>query len=136
MKQEINTKKIVEYWRDLSDHDWETAQSLWQSKKYDACLFYCHLTLEKLLKGLVVHKTKKTAPHTHDLIELLEKTNIQTNKEQVKRLAIFTSFNMRCRYPQDKFAFYKLCTHKFSEQYFYEAKELILWLKKYYQKNK
>ncbi len=136
MTQGINIKKAVEYWKDLADHDWKTAQSLWQSKKYDACLFYCHIVLEKLLKGLVVQETKEVAQRTHDLVDLLKRTNIQTGKEQIRKLAVFTGFNMRCRYPQDKFAFYKLCTHEFSEPYFYEAKKLILWLKKYYQKNK
>jgi len=129
-------QEIIDYWKDTADHDWETAQSLWQSKRYDACLFYCHLTLEKLLKGLVVQETKESAPRTHDLVELLQRANVIASKEQIKRLAVFTGFNMRCRYPQDKFVFYKLCTYKFSEPYFNEAKILILWLKKFYQKNK
>ena len=43
---------------------------------------------------------------------------------------------MATRYPEDKLAFYKLCTYKFSEPYFKEAKSLIRWLKQFYLKNK
>ena len=129
-------QEIIDYWVEMADHDWETTKSLWQSKKYDACLFYCHLTLEKLLKGLVTQETGKTAPYIHNLIVLSKKANIELDKNQKIELAAFTNFNMKCRYPQEKFGFYKLCTRKFSEPYFNKTKSLILWLKKFYQKNK
>lgn len=132
-KQIIET---VDYWKNMAEHDWKTAQSLWSSKRYDACLFYCHITIEKFLKGLVAQKTKKVAPYTHDLVELLRKTGIKISEEQINKLAVFTSFNMRCRYPRDKFAFYKLCTRNFTEPYFMETKKIILWLKKFYQEEK
>lgn len=129
-------KEMIEYWRDTADNDWGTAQSLWRSKRYDACLFYCHLVLEKLLKGLIIQKTNEVPPYTHDLVELIKKADINIKKEEIKELVVFTSFNIRCRYPQDKLAFYKLCTDEFSEPYFRKAKKLVLWLEKFYQKNK
>ncbi|MCG2695739.1 HEPN domain-containing protein [Candidatus Parcubacteria bacterium] len=129
-------QEIISYWREMADHDWKTAQSLWQSKRYDACLFYCHLALEKLLKGLVTQETEKTAPYIHDLEELSKRANIDVDYESLQQLAAFTNFNMRCRYPRHKQAFYKLCTCKFSEPYFNKTKPLMLWLKKFYQTNK
>lgn len=129
-------QEIVDYWKQGAEHDWETAQSLWNSKRYDACLFFCHLVLEKLLKGLVVERTENTAPYIHDLETLLRKTNIIADETQIKKLSAFTNFNTRCRYSDVKLAFYKLCTHEFTERYFEEAKKLILWLKKFYQNNK
>ncbi|MBU0620169.1 MAG: HEPN domain-containing protein [Patescibacteria group bacterium] len=128
-------QEIINYWKEGSNHDWGTAQSLWNSKRYDACLFFCHLTLEKLLKGLVVERTQKAAPYIHDLAELLKITSI-LDKQQMKRMAVFTGFNMKCRYSNVKLAFYKLCTREFTKPYFKEAEELILWLKTFYQKDK
>lgn len=107
----------------MADHDWKTAQSLWTSKRYDACLFYCHLTLEKLLKGLITQETKKAAPYIHDLEELSKKANINPSNKLLRQLAAFTNFNMRCQYPYHKQAFYKLCTREFSKPYFDEAKK-------------
>jgi HEPN domain-containing protein len=135
----LNKKQVqarVKYWRESADHDWVTAQGLWKLKRYDACLFYCHLVLEKLLKGLVTQATQATPPYVHDLVTLLERTNIEAEADRVALLVKFTSFNLRCRYPQDKEDFYKMCTREFSEVYFKKTQQLITWLKKYYQKEK
>ena len=129
-------KELIDYWRDGGLHDWKTAKSLWESKRYDACLFFCHLSLEKLLKGLVVIKTKNTAPYTHDLVLLVKRSEIKADEAKIDQIGAFTNFNMKTRYPEDKLAFYKLCNRKFSEPYFKEAKTLITWLKQFYQKNK
>lgn len=129
-------EEFTEYWHDTAINDWKTAKFLWDSKRYDACLFYCHLVLEKLLKGLIVQTTKTPAPYMHDLVELLSKTKINADEKIINNLAIFTGFNIRCRYPKDKLAFYKLCNRKFSEPYFKEAEKLVIWLKNLYQKNK
>lgn len=64
------------------------------------------------------------------------KNSESRNEITLKNLAVFTSFNVRCRYSKDKIAFYKICNREFSEPYFKEAGELILWLKKFYQEEK
>jgi hypothetical protein len=38
--------KVVRYWREAAEHDFETARSLFRTGKYDYCLFLCHLSLE------------------------------------------------------------------------------------------
>ncbi|MFC1613536.1 HEPN domain-containing protein [Patescibacteria group bacterium] len=129
-------KDMRDYWYDTAMNDWKTALSLWNAKRYDANLFFCHLVLEKLLKGLVIQNTGKPAPYMHDLVELLHHTKIDADELDIKKLANFTSFNIRCRYPKDKLAFYKLCNRDFSEPYFNEAKKLVVWLKSCYPKNK
>lgn len=52
-------EKQIEYWRQAGLRGFKTAQDLYKTKHYDACLFFCHLALEKLLKGLVVQNTKQ-----------------------------------------------------------------------------
>ena len=129
-------KELVLYWKEGGLHDYDTAKSLWKSKRYDACLFFCHLSLEKLLKGVVVEVTQESAPYTHDLVLLVQKANIVADKNLLTNIAIYTNFNMSARYPEDKLAFYKICTREFSEPYFKESQKLVLWLKQFYQKEK
>ncbi|MAG44777.1 DNA-binding protein [bacterium] len=127
----INVKIIVKYWQEGAERSWDVAKSLWKSKKYDFCLFCCHLTLEKILKAIVVKKSKKHAPHGHNLLILAKKAKIELNEKQAHYLAQITEFNISARYPEIKLKFYKMCTKNFSEEYFNFTKKFYLWLKKY-----
>lgn len=129
-----NTAKQIAYWKESAGRNWKTAQGLLKLKHYDACLFFCHLTLEKMLKGLVVKETNKSAPYIHDLENLALIAKLLLSKEQKENLKTITRFNIGVRYDDDKFAFYKLCTKEYAERYFNISKELYLWLKKKYQK--
>ena len=90
--------------------------------------------IEKILKGLVVKKTKNHAPYTHDLERLVLLTNLSISKEQLQNLKIITEFNIAGRYDDTKSQFYKKCAQKYTEKYFEVCKELYLWLKKEFQK--
>lgn len=125
----------IDYWKKSAERNWDTALSLFKSKHYDACLFFCHLTIEKLLKGLVVIKTKKTAPYIHHLEKLANIAQLVLSDEKIKNLRIITGFNMSGRYEDSKFAFYKQCTKDYTEKYLNISKDLIIWLKKKYLKN-
>jgi HEPN domain-containing protein len=82
----VNIQKIIKYWKKSAEKDFETAKTLFKLKHYPYCLFFSHLALEKLLKGLVVRKTKKHAPYTHDLVYLAELANTE------KYFKIFNGF--------------------------------------------
>ena len=84
----------------------------------------------------MIIKTKTFAPYTHDLVSLIKKAGIEAEQDKIDKIGAFTHFNIATRYPEDKLAFYKLCTRKFSEPYLKEAKNLVIWLKQFYQKNK
>jgi len=127
-------KKQIDYWEKSAERNWQTAQSLLKLKHYDFCLFVCHLTLEKLLKGLVIKQTNKAVPYTHDLERLTELAKLKLTKEQIINLKTISEFNISDRYDDIKFAFYKKCTKKYTEKYFNISKELYLCLKKQYQK--
>lgn len=126
--------KQINYWKKSAEHNWKTALDLLKTKHYDACLFFCHLTLKKILKGLAVQHTDKPAPYIHDLANLAATANLILSKEQINQLRIITTFNISGRYDDEKFVFYKSCDKKYTEKYFNISNELRLWLKKQYQK--
>lgn len=127
-------KRQIEYWRASAERNWRTANFLFKGKRYDACLFFCHLTIEKMLKGLIVKNEKKAAPYTHDLAELANIAKVNFGDEQIKDLRIITNFNIAGRYDNEKFSFYKQCTKSYTEKYFLISKQFYLWLKKEYLK--
>ncbi|VAX35373.1 hypothetical protein MNBD_UNCLBAC01-377 [hydrothermal vent metagenome] len=130
----MDLDKQINYWKQSSQRDWKTAQSLFLLKRYDSCLFFCHLTLEKILKGLVVLKTKKTAPFIHDLERLSYIAEIHTNENQNKDLKDISAFNIAGRYSDYKFSFYKKCTKSYTQKYLTKTLELLKCLRKKYPK--
>jgi HEPN domain-containing protein len=129
----MENNEIVEYWINASEGDFELSQSLFESKRYSYSLFFTHLAVEKLLKGLIVHNTHNTAPYEHNLVRLAEVTGIAFSEEQLDLLTDITTFNIKGRYDDYKNQFYKTATREYTEKYLTQAKELIQWLKKHFQ---
>ena len=127
-------KQQIEYWRKSAPQSWKTAMVLYDNKRYDACLFFCHLAIEKLLKGLVVIKTNQVAPKIHDLAKLANLANLKLSDEQLNHLKTITTFNIAGRYEEEKYAFYKKCTKAFTQKHLSMCKPIFLWLQKQYPK--
>ncbi|MEA1937075.1 MAG: HEPN domain-containing protein [Patescibacteria group bacterium] len=123
----------VNYWEKSAEQNWKTAFGLLKMRYYDSCLFFCHLTLEKMLKGLVAKQTGKPAPYLHDLERLAILTKLSFSKEQMKNLRTVSGFSVASRYDDTKFSFYKKCTKNYTKKHFEISKELYLWLKKKYR---
>ena len=126
---EVN--QIIQYWLRSAEEDLKTAESLFASKRYHHCLFFCHLFIEKTLKASVLKKSMNQAPYEHNLVYLAKSTGIPFTKEQIEDLAEITTFNIQARYDDHKMRFYKKATRDYSSIYFNKAKEMYLWLKNY-----
>lgn len=123
--------QITKYWLKSAEDDLKTAESLFASKRYHHCLFFCHLFTEKTLKALVVKKSKEQAPYEHNLVYLARISGISFSREQIEDLAEISTFNIRARYDDHKMRFYKKATRDYSSRYFNKSKEMHLWLKNY-----
>ena len=126
-------KSHIAYWKKSAQQDWKVTQDLCKLKHYDGCLFFCHLTLEKALKGLVVQRTKTPAPHAHDLIKLAHIAQINLSSEQAELFNEISTFNIAGRYQDEKSAFHKKITKPYCEKWLKTSEKLYLWLKKEYQ---
>ncbi len=127
-----NFEKIIAYYKESAEKDWGVANQLFGLKHYSYALFFCHLTLEKSLKAIIVKKTDEAAPFSHDLVKLAEFAEIPVDKETVLSLDEITKFNISARYDDEKLAFYKKATKEFAEEYFKITEKIYLWLKDNY----
>jgi len=130
MNEKINIREVISYWAESAKRNFETAKFLYKGKKYSDSLFFCHLTLEKILKALVVKKINTHAPYTHNLVDLAKKSKLILNEEQIENLTEINGFNIAGRYDEYKLTFYKKCTKNYADNWFKTSKELYLWLKK------
>jgi HEPN domain-containing protein len=120
--------KTINYWLDGAAYDLETGRSLLESKRFPYALFFGHLSLEKVLKALVVKATRQHAPYTHSLTLLASKTNLEIPESVLDQLAEFTEFHLESRYPDDKREFYEKCTEVFAHRKFKEMEDVYRWL--------
>mgnify|MGYP001573493690 FL=1 len=120
----MDIKEHIEYWLKSAAYDMETADTLFQNRKYDWCLFIGHLVIEKVLKAFYVQSKKEIPPKIHNLVRLAENTGISFTDEQLALLADINDFNIETRYPDLKFKFYQTCTMEFTEEHFLKIKRL------------
>ena len=126
----MTKEEHIKYWLKGADDDLSAAESLFDSKKYNWCLFISHLVLEKTLKAIFVLKNdNKVPPKTHNLVKLAELSFIELTDEKRIFLDEVNDFNLETSYPDYKDKFYNKCTKDFTEKYFIKIKELYHWLK-------
>lgn len=126
--------KQIAFWKSGANENLDAANVLFRNKHYDSCLFFCHLTLEKILKGLVVKNTGEPAPYVHDLARLADIAGIELDEDKTKSLRVITTFNIAGRYQEIKQSFHKSISRNYCERYFKITKNLFIWLKKQYLK--
>lgn len=129
-----NLNKLIEYWLITSEHDYKTMMLLFKGKRYSDSLFYGHIVLEKILKALIVQNTKNEAPKIHDLVELAKRANLNLSKNELEYLKIVNRFNMRTRYPDVKFNFYKMCDLKYTKPHIEKINIFYQKFKQYVKK--
>jgi len=120
----------IEYWIKSADSDLEAAEALFESTKYDWCLFIAHLVLEKGLKASFVFTNEnRNPPRIHNLVKLAELSSLNLTDGENLFLDEVNDFNIATRYPDYKQEFHKICTKDYAEEYFIRIKEFYEWLK-------
>jgi HEPN domain-containing protein len=123
--------ELLNYCFTSSEKKFETAQFLFSSRRYSDCLFFCHLSLEMMLKGKFVEARDSMFPLVHDLEFVARKIPLDLPAKFAKELSVINTFNIAARYDDYKLSFYKKATRQFAQKYFKLSKELLVWLKKY-----
>jgi HEPN domain-containing protein len=129
-KQAFNKEKLIQYWLESSDDDFETMEAMYKSKRYNWTLFVGHLMIEKLLKAYYVKVNEDFPPFMHNLLRLAEKSGFELNEENKLFFITVTAFNINARYDDYKMSFQKKCTPEFTDQWIEKLKEKRLWIKK------
>lgn len=125
----LNKDKLISYWLDGSDDDFETMIAMFDSKRYNWSLFIGHLMIEKLLKAYYVKVKSDYPPFIHNLLRLAEKANLELTNHQKEQLLTITAFNINARYDDYKMSFKNLCTPEFTAKWINRLKEIRRWIK-------
>jgi HEPN domain-containing protein len=58
----MTKEQYIDYWVDTAHNDWITVEAMFAAKRYLHCLFWAHLTLEKLAKAHWVKTHQENVP--------------------------------------------------------------------------
>lgn len=97
--------------------DLKIAQDLFKLKHYSYALFFCHLTIEKVLKALFIKHKDQYPLVSHDLVKIARRAGLDLTQEKIDQLAEITTFNVEARYDTDKTKLYKKATKNFTQKY-------------------
>ena len=122
--------KLIKYWIDDSEDDYDTMIVLYQSKRYYWALFAGHLMLEKLLKAYFVKSKSDYPPLIHNLLRLAEKSEVELNDKRKEELITVTAFNINARYDDYKKSFKLKCTPEYTAEWIEKMEELRKWIKR------
>jgi len=123
-----NIDRIINYWKNSSEQNYQTMKNLLKSQDYNWALFLGHLVLEKLLKALYVKKYQKHSLFTHDLLRISKKIELKTSKDQEEWLDEISTFNINARYDNYKQDFQRLCDENFTLFWIEKIENLRQWL--------
>ncbi|KPL15636.1 MAG: hypothetical protein AMS26_07080 [Bacteroides sp. SM23_62] len=121
--------KKYEEWFFQSDYDLETAVDMFKSGRYVYCIFMCHLSLEKALKGLLVKHTGEYPPKSHSLIYFVEKLDLQISDSTYEFVFTLNKISVPTRYPEDLRKLFEAYTKKRTEDILNSTRETQSWIK-------
>ena len=119
-----------EEWFFQSDYDLETAQFMLQSERNVYCIFMCHLSLEKALKGLFIKRLNQHPPKLNDLMYFVEKLELEPEETHEDFVIWLNKEAITICYPEDLRSMLKLFPSNQTDYIFQQTKSIQQWIKK------
>jgi HEPN domain-containing protein len=125
----MNKTDYINYWKKTAADSWLSTQALFMATRYVESVFWAHLTLEKLLKAhWVKDNSANIAPRIHNLVRLLDETNLILEINQRRFLLEMNAYQMDTRYPDYGFSIETVCTLENTRTLLSEVENLQTWL--------
>ncbi len=127
----------INYWINISAYDLETADAMFQTRRFLYVGFMCHQVIEKILKAFYVFIHNETPPYTHNLTFLSEQAGIYElfSENQKNFIDLLEPLNIKARYPSYKEQINKILDEKKAEEIIINTRELYTWIKEKLSKN-
>lgn len=122
--------KTPQEWLKQADYDINTAEIMFDNKRYFYAVFMCHLSIEKALKGLYLERLKEIPPKTHNLVYLVEKIKLLLPENLYDSVFALNRVSVPTRYPDDIQRMLKDYNEERTKKVIESGKEVLQWLKK------
>ena len=89
----------------------------------------CHLSLEKVLKGLFMKRLNDIPPKLHDLIYFVDKISLTLKDSHLDFLMSLNRMSVITRYPEDLRSMIKLFSQEQTNEIYEQTKSIQQWIK-------
>jgi HEPN domain-containing protein len=126
----MDEQRRYEYWLETAQYDLDTADAMYESKRWLYVGFMCHLAVEKAFKALIARKGIDV-PKSHNLMKLAQLSGAydNLNENQLELLGKLNPLNIEARYPVYKDKLNAQLDGSVSEELLAETKEAYKWIK-------
>ena len=125
----MGKEHIYEEWYFQSDYDLDTANDMFNSGRNVYCIFMCHLSLEKALKGLMLKKTSEFPSKSHSLIYFVDKIELDISESYFEFLFTLNKISVPTRYPDNLRKLFVEYTNERTKSILDKTKEIQIWIK-------
>ncbi len=96
-EKSLDVEKVKRFWLEEAVESLRVAEHLVEKEDFSYALFFGHLALENVMKGVCVKRRKEHAPPVHNLVRLAGVAGIALDEETEKALLMITGFNINTR---------------------------------------
>ena len=120
--------KTVEMWIEHARYDMESATVMLSADRHIYVMFFCQQAIEKALKAVIMDRTKKAAPRTHNLTKLVALAGVEADQSQIDLMSELSSFYVQSRYPETLESTLEPVGREQAETLHDRSKEMLEWL--------
>lgn len=121
----------VKYWIEMSDYDFDTANAMFETKRYLYVGFMCHQVIEKILKAYWSSISDEPPLKIHSLSRLAEKSSLDKSmsEQQLDFIDELEPLNIETRYPSYKERLMRSLNNDKCQELLKQTDELRKWIK-------
>ena len=120
----------VEYWIDTANYDLDTAEAMYQTKRWLYVGFLCHQVIEKMIKAYHADQKQEMPPKIHNLYRLSSDIGLYPmfSSEQQDFLSVLEPLNIEGRYPEYRDKIFKSLSPSKCRELIDQTKQLKEWI--------
>ena len=116
-------------WVEDAEYDLQSAKAMLDSGRCFFVVFMCHLTIEKLLKSVIIERQGIEPPKIHNLFGLIARAGLTIPTERRPLINELDNMSVVTRYPDGRRAIAGTLTDKSTAALYERTVEFAQWLK-------
>lgn len=119
----------INYWKSLSDEDFDAAIYNMEGGQNLPALFFFHLSLEKMLTAHWIKDNLNNTPNfANELQKIASETHVRLESVHVDFLHLVTTWDIKAKHPDTNNNLKKLATNEYTYRQSKKVKNLLGWL--------